>query len=358
MNFAIAVLVLLILGTLASQAKSRTYYKSGLINTYEQWMRQYDRNYADNAEKERRFNIFKNTMNYVDKFNNEGKQPYKLGLNRFADLTSEEVLRNFTGYKPPPFRSFSSASTGHNSFLYRNLTANDVPASVDWRNQGAVTDVRTQFQCGCCWAFATVAAVEGIAKIKTGNLVPLSVQQLIDCSTSQWNHGCHGGYMENAYAYIIQNGGITSDASYPYLDRDDLGCRATGNGLNNVRITGYEHLPRNSEEALLKAVSGQPVSVCIEVSQHFQMYRSGVFTGEDCRGMTNHAVTIVGYGTTEDGIKYWLAKNSWGRDWGENGYMRILRQSQSPQGVCGLATFSSYPTISTTSNDKYYCNRD
>ena len=114
---------------------------------------------------------------------------------------------------------------------------------------------------------------------------------------------------------------------------------------STTRITSYEKVPAKDEEALLKAVSKQPVSVGIEATRSFQMYSSGVFSGDDCGRTLNHAITIIGYGTTENGIKYWLAKNSWGERWGENGYVKIKRDIESPEGVCGIATQASYPTI-------------
>ncbi|KAI4296904.1 hypothetical protein L6164_036824 [Bauhinia variegata] len=111
-----------------------------------------------------------------------------------------------------------------------------------------------------------------------------------------------------------------------------------------AQITGYEDVPANSEEQLLLAVANQPVSVALSASKDFMFYESGVFTGK-CNTTLDHAVTFVGYGKTEDGIKYWLAKNSWGEKWGESGYMRLQRDSGKPHGLCGLAKRASYPTI-------------
>ncbi|PON33768.1 Cysteine Protease [Parasponia andersonii] len=354
MDFAF--LAFLILGTCASQAMSRTLHEAALIKTHEQWMSQHGRTYANNAEKEMRLEIFNNNLKYVDKFNKEGNRTYKLGVNPFTDLTNEEFLNHFTGLNMP-IRSHSTSSAGeYNTFLYKNLTANDVPISVDWRNQGAVSNVKYQGSCASCWAFCSVAAVEGLIKIKTGKQLSLSEQQLLDCSYGNGNYGCSGGLIETAFEYIIQNKGLASETSYPYQDRDDLACQAGNKAVDPAtKITGYERVPEG-EEALLKAVSGQPVALGIESSWSFRMYRSGVFSGDDC-GMTrpNHCITLVGYGTTEDGTKYWLAKNSWGRWWGENGYIRILRDVQSSGGVCGLAIHASYPTFTTTTRDEY-CN--
>ncbi|GMN75134.1 hypothetical protein TIFTF001_052587 [Ficus carica] len=217
----------------------------------------------------------------------------------------------------------------------------DLPTTVDWSTNGAVTPVKQQGQCGCCWAFSAVGAVEGITQIKTGELVSLSEQQLLDCSTE--NHGCDGGDIDEAFEYIRQSNGITSEANYPYQGSEG-DCQASANADNSAaQITGYEDVPANSEEALLQAVSQQPVSVAVDAT-NFQFYSGGVLS-DNCGTDLNHGVLVVGYGTAEDGTSYWLVKNSWGEDWGEKGYLRILRDSGAEGGLCGIAMQASYPTI-------------
>ena len=114
-----------------------------------------------------------------------------------------------------------------------------------------------------------------------------------------------------------------------------------------AKITGYENVPANSEAALLKAVANQPISVSIDAGgSGFQFYSSGVFTGE-CGTELDHGVTAVGYGERSDGTKYWLVKNSWGTIWGEEGYIRMQRDIDAEEGLCGIAMDSSYPTACT-----------
>ncbi|MBA0627814.1 hypothetical protein Godav_022622 [Gossypium davidsonii] len=246
-------------------------------------------------------------------------------------------MRN--GYKMQ--RSTIVASSKTSSFRYENVTA--VPSSMDWRSKGAVTNIKDQGQCGCCWAFSAVAAMEGITKLKTGNLVSLSEQELVDCDINGEDEGCSGGLMDDAFEFIISNKGLTTESSYPYQGVDGT-CNKKAAANHAAQITGYEDVPSNSESALLKAVANQPVSVAIDAGgADFQNYKSGVFTGE-CGTSLDHGVTAVGYGEDDDGTKYWLVKNSWGTSWGEDGYIRMQRDIDAEEGLCGIAMEASYPT--------------
>ncbi|KAK9938885.1 hypothetical protein M0R45_015599 [Rubus argutus] len=328
------------LGTLASQATSRSLYEASIAEKHEQWMEKYGRIYADSEEKERRFAIFMKNVEFVEKSNNEGNKTYKLSINKFSDMTNEEFIRHHSGFKIPT--SSNSTLSNNKSFRYQSLASTDVPSNMNWKEKGAVTGIKYQGQCGACWAFSTVAAVEGLIQIKTGQLIPLSEQQLVDCDKS--NNGCGGGFMVEAFQYIIQNGGIASEENYQYQSMDMEICDTNKESKHSAKITGFEEVPPSSENDLLKAVSMQPVSVAIDAhGEEFQQYHSGVFSG-DCGTHLTHAVTAIGYGTTEDGIDYWLLKNSWGENWGENGYMKIKRNVDAPEGMCGLAMKASYPT--------------
>ncbi|KAG8492172.1 hypothetical protein CXB51_009593 [Gossypium anomalum] len=337
----IHVFLFLSFGTLASLSMSLTFHESAIVDKHEQWIVDYGRKYESKLQKEKGLNIFKENLNYIESFNNGGNRSFKLGLNEFADMTYDEFIATHTGYKMQDNLTMSQST----SLMDENFS--DVPTNFDWREKGAVTHIKNQGQCGCCWTFSAVAAVEGIIQIKTGNLISLSEQQLLDCSKNGGYGGCQGGWMTDAFEYIIQNQGITTEESYPYQQMQET-CD-TGKQINKVSITGYTTVPEKNEEALLKAVAKQPVSVVIRgysysYGKNFQLYKGGVFT-EDCGSSFAHAVTVVGYGTGEEGLNYWLVKNSWGETWGENGYIRIQRDMNTPGGLCGIAMEASYPII-------------
>ncbi|KAL3574297.1 hypothetical protein D5086_024910 [Populus alba] len=328
---------ILILGTWAYEVASRELQEPSMSARHEQWMATYGKVYADAADKERRFEIFKDNVEYIESFNTAGKKPYKLSVNKFADLTNEELKVARKGYRRP----LQTRPMKVTSFKYENVTA--VPATMDWRKKGAVTPIKDQGQCGSCWAFSTVAATERINQLTTGKLVSLSEQELVDCDTQGEDQGCEGGLMEDGFDFIIKNHGITTDANYPYQAADGT-CNSKKEASRIAKITGYESVPANSEAALLKAVANQPTSVSIDAGgSDFQFYSSGVFTGP-CGTELDHGVTAVGYGETSDGTKYWLVKNSWGTSWGEEGYIRMQRDTEAEEGLFGIAMDSSHPT--------------
>ncbi|KAL0352053.1 UNVERIFIED_CONTAM: putative cysteine protease RD21B [Sesamum calycinum] len=306
------------------------------MSMYESWMVKHGKSYNALGEKEKRFEIFKDNLRYIEEQNAMPNRTYKLGLNRFADLSNEEYRRTYMGTRTDAKRRFSKVKSDR----YEPKVGDSLPDSIDWREKGAVAPIKDQGGCGSCWAFSTIASVEGINQIVTGNLISLSEQELVDCDTS-YDEGCNGGLMDYAFQFIIKNGGIDTEEDYPYTGRDGR-CDQYRKNAKVVSIDSYEDVPVSNEKALQKAVASQPISVAIEGGgRDFQLYESGIFTGK-CGVDLDHGVNVVGYGS-ENGVDYWIVRNSWGASWGEKGYVRMQRNIKSKSGLCGIAIEPSYP---------------
>nr|KAG5707243.1 hypothetical protein BaRGS_000017 [Batillaria attramentaria] len=199
-------------------------------------------------------------------------------------------------------------------------------------------------QCGACWAFSATGSLEGQWFKKTGELISLSEQNLMDCSKDEGNLGCLGGRMDWAYNYIRKNDGVDTEASYPYEGQDNLPCRFTEADVG-ATTTGFVFIDVGDEEGQKAAVAEVgPIAIAMDASRlTFQLYKSGVYYDAACSSvLLNHAVLAIGYGTTSDGDDYWLMKNSWGTQWGDEGYFKMARNRDNN---CGIATDSLYPTV-------------
>ncbi|NWU00731.1 CATS protein, partial [Urocynchramus pylzowi] len=249
--------------------------------------------------------------------------------------TSEEVAASLAGLQIRP------RPRGNSAFPARFRPVGDVPEALDWRDKGCVTEVKNQGACGSCWAFSAVGALEAQVKLKTGNLVSLSAQNLVDCSGMYGNKGCAGGFMTEAFQYIIDNGGIESEESYPYTAQNGT-CHYNASA-RAASCSRFLELPEGDEAALRDAVATVgPVAVAIDATRPgFFLYRSGVFDDPQCSQEVNHGVLVVGYGSLEN-KEYWLVKNSWGVHFGDAGYIRMARNASN---LCGIASYASYPLI-------------
>ena len=287
------------------------------------FQKEYGKSYTP-EEMRYRYAVYQNNLIKIAEHNAKNL-PWTLGVNQFADISEDEFTYKFCGCAKDP-----KSRTGRVTPIY-----GDAPERVDWREKGAVTPVKEQGACGSCWAYSTTGSTESAYFIKTGKLYTFSEQQLMDCVHTSDNEatGCNGGWPAMDY---VKEHGLCTDADYPYSGKVGpcKSCKVV------AQSTGTVQLPQADEESLANAVALTPVSVVLDATD-LQLYRKGIIT--KCSERINHAVVAVGYGE-EDGTKYWIVKNSWGKMWGEKGYARI-EKDVGGMGRCGITYSSVYPTF-------------
>lgn len=301
---------------------------SALIAPHEEksfllWMRQSNQFYTC-EEYHFRLGIFLANSRFVREINS-AKKTFRLGLNKFACYTPAEY-KSLLGHI-----SFPSLQRDQIIMNFKD----DVPDTVDWREKGIVNEIKDQGNCGACWAFGTIQACESAYALANGKLNSCSEQNLIDCCTPMCS-GCNGGFESRALDFILQkqNGLLNSENEYPYEAAEGT-CRFDeSKGINQIK--SYIH-GRQGDEDYLKTLSAQGVlDIAIDCSQaSFQLYTGGIYDEPSCyKFAVNHAVGLIGYGT-ENGIDYWLVRNTFGKNWGEDGYIRMIRNKENR---CGVAT--------------------
>jgi cathepsin L len=333
--------VCLALVAIASASTLRSQIEEAM-DLWDDYKTQFGKEYEENEENGFMEAFVKNVI-HIDRHNKEyraGRRTFEMGLNDISDLSRADYKR-LNGFKLRLMGDRLGSKQNRTSWMVPMNV--QVPDEVDWREEGFVTPVKNQGMCGSCWSFSATGALEGQHKRKTGTLVSLSEQNLVDCSTKFGNHGCEGGLMDFAFEYIKQNHGVDTEDSYPYLGKNGR-CHFSKSTIG-ADDTGYVDLPENDEEALKLAVATQgPISVAIDAGHRsFQLYKKGVYYEEQCSPEElDHGVLLVGYGTDPVGGDYWLVKNSWGTSWGENGYIRMARNKKNH---CGIASKASYPVV-------------
>nr|XP_023024669.1 cathepsin L-like proteinase [Leptinotarsa decemlineata] len=306
----------------------------------DQWIafkQTHGKTYKSLLEERTRFGIFQSNLMKIKEHNaryDKGEETYFLGVTRFADLTHGE------------FKDFLRRQIKNKPRLHATPTVFpedlEVPDSIDWTEKGAVLEVKDQNPCGSCWAFSATGALEGQNAILNNVRIPLSEQQLLDCSGSYGNGDCdEGGIMSAAFEYV-RDYGIEAEESYPYKSIETV-CQYDAS-KTILKIKGYKNVT-TSEEGLRKAVGTiGPISIAMNADP-LQLYFGGILSGRGCTDELDHGVLAVGYGEVSQSsgnTKFWKVKNSWGDYWGEKGYFRIKRDANN---LCGIADDPTYPVL-------------
>ncbi|XP_028141607.1 procathepsin L [Diabrotica virgifera virgifera] len=281
-------------------------------------------------EEPNRFRVFQVNLQRIQCHNKRfeaGQSSYKLGVTEFTDLTSLEFLAKFKPIK---------INASNNESNIQQHTIGDLPDEIDWREKGAVTEVKDQGALGACGAFSVTGAVEGANLISTGTLISLSEKNLVDCIKT---NSCDADWITRAFEYI-ENKGIMSEDDYPATSDDT--CKYNASQVA-AKIKSFTYIKQDDELELQKAVAFKgPISVIINVTPNFQFYVSGIFDDENCiPDQLNHSALVVGYGIS-NGKYYWIVKNSWGASWGMDGYILMSRNKNNQ---CGIAKSAVYATV-------------
>jgi len=295
------------------------------------YVKKFNKNYEAN-EIPKRFAAFMSNKAEIGRLSADARRRglnTKFGYTKFSDLTADEFKKYYLGYKPHPQPPKPKTRT-----QWENAHV-EVPNSLDWRTKGAVSAVKDQGQCGSCWAFSATEGVESGWFICGHSLPDCAPQQIVDCDTT--DQGCNGGDLPTAFQYIQSAGGLEDENDYPYTAEDGT-CNFNAQDIV-AKITGFEYATQSQNESAMQAamVTVGPLSVCVDASS-WQNYDGGVITS--CGDSLDHCVQIVGWDTYSDGTPYWTVRNSWGTDWGNDGYVYVERN----QDECGIAEEATYVT--------------
>ena len=315
--------------------------------SWDEWKLKYDKQYLDDDDEVEHMRHWLNSKEYIDTRREE--VDFEMELNKFA---ADGVAALHRKNKVLAKRKCKVDYPTRNGMIYdKYVSVIDMmlPKALDYRQQNMVTEVKDQETCGSCWTFSATGSIEGQYAKQYGKLVEFSESQILDCDVNSMDEGCNGGSPDGAFKFLIGSSvPLDTEDVYPYVDEQEA-CKAYTRPKNatTVYVKDYKDVPYtlNGGEKHLKhtVATVGPVSVAIDASHmDFQLYKSGVYSNEECSSsQLDHAVLVVGYGETEN-KKYWIVKNSWGKDWGMNGYIYMSRDNDNN---CGIASQASYPIL-------------
>lgn len=296
---------------------------------FEDFIKHHNRQYSSAFEVAGKFEIFKDNLQRIELRNARGQETH--GVNRFADMTPEEFRSAFLGRAPGNWTAMTRKYPTSRDFTAVRATTD----SINWCDQGACTAVKDQGQCGSCWAFGGTESVESDYFIRFGTLYDLSTQQPTSCDTSCG--GCNGGNAVSMWQYINETGGQDSASAYPYTSgttQQSGTCKSdvvvSSNFQAGVEQAFWLSLGAEDEGNMLIDISQTPMSVAV-AADLWQTYTGGVITASDgCGTALDHNVQVVGYNSEGN---YWIVRNSWSAEWGENGFINV----EAGANVCGIA---------------------
>ncbi|EER14381.1 thiolproteinase SmTP1, putative [Perkinsus marinus ATCC 50983] len=303
---------------------------------FQNFTKEYNKKYETDEQYQVAKAAFAESMREIEELRANGDITHEVGLNEYADVPSGVFDKAFQCATDPQFRE------NLRSVTYPQDEIEAPPPSVDWEAAGALAPVRDQStrlnKCGACYAIGATVVLESRFKIQTGiaKVVPFSVQQIVDCSRAYKNEGCDGGTAKWSYLYT-KDSGIVRARSYPYKAKVGA-CKNSITRDPNLKCLKYGdidrivNVPAANEALMMQAVATGPVAVNLYASAPpFKHYKGGIITAKTCGVSTPvHTVTIVGYNTSSDGIRYWKILNSWGKSWGMKGFAYIERTGNEP----------------------------